>query len=160
MNASLRRAKFCGLVTAVLAVKTSVALPTGRDALPGAACELSVRKAGTKGAFAFFLSFVLSTGAVLLSVAHPARRNTAVSLYTVELILSTGGLSKRRKAGRVGLAEEVVLVAPVHAVVLMVAHPGRHDAPLVVTLKPVGPLAILNRRRMAVVSGGCNGHSR
>ena len=97
-----------------------------------------------------------------------------VSLYTVELILSTGGLSKRRKAGRVGLsesitsrkkgtnnsarslrepreqcerradiqylAEEVVLVAPVHAVVLMVAHPGRHDAPLVVTLKPVGPL--------------------
>ena len=51
MNADLRRAKFCGLVTAVLAVKTSVALPTGGDALPGAACELSVGKAGTKGAW-------------------------------------------------------------------------------------------------------------
>ena len=38
------------------------------------------------------------------------------------------------------LAEEVILVTPVHAVVLVVAHPGRHDAPLVVTLKPVGPL--------------------
>ena len=35
------------------------------------------------------------------------------------------------------LAEEVVLITPVHAIVLAVAHPGRHDAPLVVTLKPV-----------------------
>ena len=35
------------------------------------------------------------------------------------------------------LAEEVILIAPVHAVVLMVAHPSRHDAALVVTLEPV-----------------------
>jgi len=145
MNAGLKRAKFCSLITAVLAVKIPVTLPTGGDALPGAACELSVAKAGTKATFTFFLSFVLSIGTVLLSVAHPARRNTAVSLYTMELILGTGGLSKRRKARRVGLAEEVVLIAPVHAVVLVVAHPGCHDAPLVVTLKPVGRLAILNR---------------
>ena len=35
------------------------------------------------------------------------------------------------------LAEGVVLITPVHAVILMVTHPGRHNASLVVTLKPV-----------------------
>ena len=71
------------------------------------------------------------------------------------------------------LAEEVVLVTPVHAVVLVVAHPGRHDAPFVVTLEPVWRLlpyirlgmncvtnlAILVRRRMAR-QRSCGGQGR
>merc|ERR1719239_915376 len=64
----------------------------------------------------------------------------------MELVLSTRCLSKRCQACRgIGLAEEVVLIAPVHAVILMVTHPGRHNASLVVTLKPVRLLAILYR---------------
>ena len=41
-------AKFCSLVTAVVAVKIAVALPTGRDALARAAGELGVANAGTQ----------------------------------------------------------------------------------------------------------------
>ena len=45
---SLGEAKFCSLVTAVVAVKIAVALPTGGDALARAAGELGVTEAGTQ----------------------------------------------------------------------------------------------------------------
>ena len=43
---------------------------------------------------------------------------------------------------RIDLAEEVVFVTPVHAVVLVVALPGGDYTPLVVALEPVGGLRI------------------
>ena len=43
---------------------------------------------------------------------------------------------------RIDLAEEVVFITPVHAVVLVVALPGGDYTPLVVALEPVGSLRI------------------
>ena len=43
---------------------------------------------------------------------------------------------------RIDLAEEVVFVTPVHAVVLVVALPGGDYTPFVVAFEPVGSLRI------------------
>ena len=45
---------------------------------------------------------------------------------------------------RIDLAQEVVFITPVHAVVLVVALPGGDYTPLVVALEPVGSLRIVS----------------
>ena len=45
---------------------------------------------------------------------------------------------------RIDLAEEVIFITPVHAVILVVTLPGGDYTPLVVALEPVGSLRIVS----------------
>jgi len=96
------------------------------------------------------LRLIFSTGTVILPVTYPAGRNATVSLVAMELVVTATSFHERFQARTIGLAEEVIFITPVHAVVLVVALPGGDYTPLVVALEPVGSLTIVHHKRILI----------